>query len=171
MNTAKLVLITAAVVWLQLASLPAIRPLGVVPNLALVVVLLLAVRLPVVTSLTIAVVIGWLLDSGAGSDYGLRITFYSMLVILVVFLRQQGSDLENLSLQASLVTAGTVLLNLAILANLAFHHVTLPLSYVGLKLLAEVICNLLLLFPVRWVLSAMIGGSNEMVVSVGGRRG
>ena len=171
MNFVKAGLITLLVVWLQLATLPAVRPLGVVPNLALVVVILLAIRMPVVTGLTMAVVIGWLLDVGAGSDYGLRLTFYSMMLILAVFLRQLGSDLENVSLQASLVVAGTVLLNLAILVNLAFQHATLPLGYVGLKLFTEVILNLALLLPVRWALSKVFGRSTEMIVSIGGRRG
>lgn len=171
MNFIKLIIVTLLAVWLQLATLPAIRPLGIVPNLALVVVILLAIRLPVVTSLSLAVVIGWFLDAGAGSDYGLRVTFYSLVVILTVFLRQLGSDLENLSLQASLVTAGTVVLNLAILANLAFQHTPLPLGYVGLRLLSEVIINVLLLFPVRWVMAKLFGRSTEMIVSIGGRRG
>lgn len=167
----KLILVALVVVWLQLALLPAIRPLGIVPNLALVVVVLLATRLELPTSLGVAVAIGWLLDSAGGSDYGLRTSFYLLLALGTALLRQIGSDLENISLQASIVVAGTVLLNLAILVNLALLHANLPLRIIAVKLTSEIICNLILLLPTKWLLGQLMGRTHEVVVGIGGRRG
>lgn len=171
MNFFKVAAIAVVVVWLQQATLPTIRPFGVVPNLVLVVVVLLASRLPLPTSLGLAVTVGWLLDSSSGSDYGLRTSFYVLLTLATAILRQIGSDLDNLSLQASLVVAATVLLNVAILVNLALLHVNLPLRIIALKLTAEIGCNLVLLLPTKWVLSRLFGQNHEIVVGIGGRRG
>jgi len=171
MSLTKGLIIAALVVWLQLSTLPALRPFGVVPNLALVAVILLAARLPLTSSLGLAVGVGWLLDLGSGSDYGLRTTFYLLAALAVAMLRQFGSDLENLSLVASIVVTATVLLNLAILANLALLHVNLPLGYIAEKMAAEIACNLVLLVIVRWIFNALAGRTTEMALHIGGRRG
>jgi rod shape-determining protein MreD len=171
MNLFKATLIGLIVVWLQLATLPALRPIGVVPNLALVCVILLASRLPVGTSLALATGIGWLLDLSSGSDYGLRTSFYLVLALVTALLRQAGSDLDNLSFLASLVIGGTVVFNLVILTNLALLHVGLPLRYVLAKVGLEVAINLVLLLLVRPLLNRLIGRNNDIVIAVGGKRG
>lgn len=171
MSLVKAIIISALVVWLQLGTLPALRPFGIVPNLALVVVIVLASRLPLASSLGLAIGIGWLLDLGSGSDYGLRTTFYLLVALAVAMLRQLGSDMENFSLLASVVVAATVLLNLAILANLALLHANLPLGFIATKLGLEIGLNLVLLVLVRWIFKLLGGRTTEMVLSVGGRRG
>lgn len=172
MNLVKAIILVAAVVWLQLALLPVLGPWGVVPNLALVVVILVATRMPVTTSLILAVAIGWLLDVGSGSDFGLRTAFYPLLALITASLRQFGSDLENLSLLASVVVAATILFNLMILTNLALIRTSLPLGYIAVHVAIEVALNLLLLVPLRSLSRRWLSGSStEPLVALRGRRG
>lgn len=170
MNFVKAATMALVVVWLQLAFLPLVGLWGVVPNLAMVVVIVLAARVPAGTSLLIAATIGWLLDVGAGSDYGLRTAFYVLVALVTVTLSRMGSDLDNLSLVASLVAGATIIYNLAILANLAFLQVSIPAGYVSAHIVAEVMMNLIMLIPVRWLIGKVIGRkSSDIVVGLGSR--
>ncbi len=173
MNLIKAIAIVLGVVWLQLALLPVIGPYGIVPNLALVVVVVLAARQPLTSSLAMTVAIGWLLDVGSGSDYGLRTAFYVLLALVTTSLRQFGSDLDHFSLMASVVAATTVMFNLAILANLALTHTSLPLGYIGLRIGIEIILNILLLLPLRSLAGSWGGrrSAGEPMVALRGRRG
>ncbi|HSX14371.1 MAG TPA: rod shape-determining protein MreD [Candidatus Saccharimonadales bacterium] len=172
MNIVRAAIIALVVVWLQVATLPALGLAGVVPNLALVCVILLAARLPVTASLGLAVAIGALLDASSGSDYGLRTAFYVLIALITAVLGQLGSDLDNLSLLASLVIGATLMINLAILANLAFLHISLPLNYIGRHVLVEICLNLIMLVPLKWAMSRAIGRSApEYVINPKIRRG
>ncbi len=172
MNPIRSILIVIAVVWLQLAFLPVVGPWGVVPNLALVAVILMATRLPLSSTLMMAVAIGLLLDIGSGSDFGLRTAFYPLLALITASLRQYGSDLDNLSLLSSVVVAATVLFNLVILTNLALARASLPLRYIGIHVLVEAGLNLLLLLPLRSMSKRWLSGrGGEPLVALKGRRG
>lgn len=141
-------------VWLEISFIAPLRPFGVVPNLVLVVILLLAIRLPASNAVVLAVASGLFIDLTSGSDFGLRTAFYVLLVLLVNLLSRQGTDFNNASIVAGTVVAGTIVLNAAVVADLALSRVALRFGYIASKVGIEVICNLVLLVILRTLFGA-----------------
>ena len=106
------------VVLLQSYFFGAMRPLGVLPNLLLVMLTYLAMLRPASQSLAVAILGGLLLDLISGTDFGLRMAFYSLFTLGVVMARQLGASLESFWSVVGLIAAGTVIYNLAVLGSL-----------------------------------------------------
>lgn len=157
-------------VWLEVGLLAPLRPFGVVPNLVLVVILLLAIRLPASNAVALAVTSGLFLDLFSGSDFGLRTAFYVLLVLVVNLLSRQGTDFNNVSVVAGVVVAGTVVLNAAVVTDLALGGASLRLDYIVGQIGVELICNLGLLVIIR-TLFGSLGRPSAEAVAVGHGRG
>lgn len=132
------VLYTATVIlaaWLQIAGLGTLKPLGIVPNVMLVVVTLFALRLNASQALAAAVLGGWLLDAAAGgSAFGLHIAFYVVLALGIIAGRQLGVQVGASITGLVIVAVGTVVYNLAVLATLATRVPLAVISSIGREL-------------------------------------
>lgn len=149
MNTLKLILITLVAAWLQLYFLGNMRPLGVLPNLLLVVIIYAGLLRDATETLAIALGAGLILDLASGSDFGLRMAFYAVLALIVMVLRQMGADFENLGLVLATTAAGAILYNLAVLAGLAVQHGSVPLALALGSIGRELLLDLLLVVLLR----------------------
>ena len=145
MNVAKRLAQALAVVlgaWLQVSWFGHIRPLGVMPNLMLVIVVLFGLWSDATAALAAAIGGGFLLDLASGSDFGLRMAFYVVVVLALVAGKQLGLHADSLATPVLAVILGTVIYNLAVLATLG----TLPLNGVVVgRVAAELLDNLVLL--------------------------
>lgn len=137
-------------VWLQAYFLTAWRPFGVLPNLLLVVLTVFAWVRPASQTLVLAVFSGLVLDLTSGTDFGLRMAFYSVFGLAVLFIKQLGAG-ESWWSDAALVAAGTLVYNLAVLAALALSG-GFELLPVARLILLELVLNLLLLVLLRRLL-------------------
>jgi rod shape-determining protein MreD len=104
--------------WTQIYFLATWRPAGIVPNLLAVVVILAGLAWRVSETLILALAGGLLLDLASGSDFGLRMAFFSLLALLVAVLARLGMDFENVGILLLLLLGATVIYNLAVIANL-----------------------------------------------------
>jgi rod shape-determining protein MreD len=75
---------------LQLSFLPALRPLGVVPNLVLMVISAAALSGPLETAMILGLSCGFLLDLVSGSDFGLQTGLLALAVLLSAYVSRSG---------------------------------------------------------------------------------
>ena len=117
-RTLGILLIALLAGWTQIYFLATWRPAGVVPNLLAVVVILAGLAWRVSETLILALAGGLLLDLASGSDFGLRMAFFSLLALLVAVLARLGMDFDNLGILLLLLLGATIIYNLAVIANL-----------------------------------------------------
>lgn len=163
-----LIVVAALTVLLQISFLPALRPLGIVPNLPLVILLYASFELAASEALALAVGVGLLLDIASGVDFGLRTAFLSFFALLVIIIRRTGADFTRLSMTLTAVVTAGILWDLAILASVVLAHETVSLGEVVRQVLTETAANALLAIGLGWMLKrifeAIIG--RQPVVAV-----
>jgi cell shape-determining protein MreD len=96
------------------------RPFGVVPDLILVVVIYLAWLASASDALAFGLIAGLVTDFASGSDFGLRLAFYSATAVMVIFLRHHGAAPDNLWLGWVYCAVATLAFNLALVAGLGW---------------------------------------------------
>jgi len=109
------------VLWLQVGFFGGLRLFGVVPNLLLIALTYWALNRQASEALTAALIGGLVLDFASGSDFGLRLAFYSFYALGVMYLRQRGAGQSVLVISAALAT-GTILFNLVVLSTRVAKH-------------------------------------------------
>ncbi len=169
MKSATLALIVLVSVWLQVSFLGALRPFGVMPNLALVVIIIAGLAATASQTLVLAVSMGVLLDFMSGADFGLRTAFLCLLALLVIVLRRSGAEFERLGLVAALVLSATLLFNAAIITTLLALKVSLLWPNVIRSLGIELGLNLLILLVLRQPLALALK-QHEGVVGSGAHK-
>jgi rod shape-determining protein MreD len=130
------------------------RPLGVAPDLMLVVVLVVALWLQATTAMATAVVGGLLLDLSSGVDFGLRTAFFALTALMVIAARQYGLHAESVLTSVLLLLLTTAAFNLAVVVSAGSPLV--DWAYVLSKTGWEMVINaiiLLLVLSVRGLLS------------------
>jgi hypothetical protein len=103
---------------LQVAFMPALRPLGVVPNMALVLVALVGLTGTASLALGVALVGGLLLDMTSGADFGLRTGLLVLVALACGYVHRAGLHASGLVVALVVVAAGTFISDLAVLAGL-----------------------------------------------------
>ncbi|HSX48259.1 MAG TPA: rod shape-determining protein MreD [Candidatus Nanoarchaeia archaeon] len=149
MSNLKLLLITLVAAWLQLYFLGNMRPLGVLPNLLIIVIIYAGLLREATETLAIALGGGLILDLASGADFGLRMAFYAVLALVVMVLRQMGADFENLGLVLATTAVGAFLYNLAVITGLALQHGSVPLSLAAGRIGRELLLDLVLVVLLR----------------------
>lgn len=156
------IILVILAVWVQTAWFGHVRPLGVIPNLMLVLVILFGLWSNASPTLAAAIGGGLLLDLASGSDFGLRMGFYGVLALAVVAVRQLGVS-NGLLLGCALTITGTIVFNLVILATLRAG-----LSYVAeVRIGLEVIDNLVLM-GLAFVLRANLSRNSRTNLELSG---
>lgn len=158
MKATRLMVITVAAVWLQVSFLGAWRPLGVLPDLFLVVLLIAATTLNNASEvLAMAVGGGLLLDIASGTDFGLRIAFFCFLALLLIMMRRHGTELERPAMRVAAVISATALYDAVVLLPLMSSKPMVFWGAAGFRVGSEILMNLaliaLLVMPLRWLLN------------------
>lgn len=119
MKVLLLALIIIMAASLQVTFLAGLRPWGVVPNLLLVVVLVAAVYLETSSAMAMALTGGLLADLASGSDFGLRMGAYGLVVLVAVTIRRGGLDLRRFGILAGATLVASLAFDLLVLIALA----------------------------------------------------
>jgi rod shape-determining protein MreD len=148
MKTGLGVIAVVAAAWFQVSFFGHVRPLGVMPNLMLVVVVLFGLWSNATPALVAAIGGGLLLDLASGSDFGLRMAFYLVMALGVVASRQLGVQADSLITAAIAVLIGCLLYNMVVLATLGVSPSWLVAGRIGRELLDD-LAALLFIYLVR----------------------
>jgi rod shape-determining protein MreD len=158
MRRVRLTALVAAGLAVQLGFMPALRPLGVIPNLVLVLVVLVGLTGTATAALSVALVGGLLLDLTSGADFGLRMGIFVLAALVTGLVHRSGLTLAIPVVASVLVVAATVVQAVAVLAGMAGMVTSWPWGIVLGRLGMEVVLNLgltILLAPlVRWAAPA-----------------
>ena len=150
------VVLLAVAVAVQVSLLPTLRPLGVVPNLALVVMVLVAVSVPTSEALVGAAVCGLILDLASGINFGLWTGIMMLVTLVAGVLHRSGVELDRSWVPLVLVACGTASIALVIWLGLARTVTSWPVLILTGRLGLELMINLGLtvaLMPfVQWLL-------------------
>lgn len=144
----RLSLLILVVIILQVGFLPAWRPLGVVPDLLLALVLALGLYTTAGEALITALVGGLALDLSSGSDFGLRLGFYTVVALVVALLQRSGWLLDSLTWRLGLIALLTLAANGLVLAVMALHHARLPLQIVTARITAAIVLELIVMMAI-----------------------
>jgi hypothetical protein len=142
--------LVAAVMVVQLGFVPALHPLGVVPNLMIVLVVLTGLAGTASAALTVALIGGLLMDLTSGVDFGLRLGLLVLVALATGFVHRAGFAGNGLLVAWGLVTLATLMADVAVLLGLANAPTHWPLGWLAGRILIEVMLNLLgtlLLWP------------------------
>ena len=152
----RLVIVVVAMIVLQLGLVPAVRPLGVVPNLLLGLVALVGLLGTASVALAVALAGGLVLDLASGADFGLRMGLFVLVALVAGLVHRAGLTLGGPVVALVLVAVATVVADAAVLAGLVGIATQWPLGLILARLGLEVVLNLGLtlgLSPlVRWAL-------------------
>lgn len=149
--------LVALSVVLQVSLLPAFRPLGVVPNLALVMVVLVALKLATSEALIAATAAGLALDVAGGANFGLWTGTLMLATLVIGMVHRAGIELDRAFVAPVLVMAGTVVLTSVIWLGLLTGGQHLAPGFV-LKLVVELVINLTLTVVLSPVVRVVSGG-------------
>ena len=144
MRTASLGIIVVVCLLLQMSFLPALRPFGSVPDLALVAIVLMGTVSTVSQALIYAVAGGIILDLASGADFGLRTALFVLAALATGLARRAGLTLGGPLVALALVAMGTLIQTLIILADQATHVSHWPVGYLLRVFVVELMLNLIL---------------------------
>ncbi len=168
MRYLRLLGLTVLTVWLGVSFLGAWRPLGVVPDLFLVVLVVAASsKIHASELMSMAIGGGFLLDYVSGIDFGLRIAFFCFIALLMVIIRRTGADFERLSTKLVAVLGFTVLYDAVILVPLLWLKNSISLSTVLNRVGMQLVLNAVLLGLLYWPLRRLfdIGAGTAPVIN------
>jgi rod shape-determining protein MreD len=171
MRSYRFVRLVAAVlltVWLQAYFFAAWRPLGVVPNLLLLVVIYAGLARNASETVAVAVTGGLALDLISGTDFGFRMGFYSMLALVVIVSRRSGADYDNIGIVLAAAVAGTVFYNLGIVLSMSKSLSGLPWMELVKVVLIEAGINIGLAVAGRHMILKFLKNQGQSGASKGG---
>jgi rod shape-determining protein MreD len=148
-------------VWLQAYFFGAWRPLGVVPNLLLLVVIYAGLVRNASETVAVAVAGGLAIDLISGTDFGFRMGFYSMLALVVIVSRRSGADYDNIGIVLAAALAGTVLYNLGIVLSMSKSLSGLPWVELAKVILVEAGINIGLAVAGRHVILKFLRNQSQ----------
>jgi len=161
MRSVKLAAVVIITAWLQIYFMGGMRPFGVVPNLLLIVMICAGQTCSASETLAMALGGGLLVDLASGSDFGLRMAFYSVVALAVLVARQRGLNFENAALLLAGVTAGGLLYNLLVIVGILSQQGIIGWGVVGVRVGSELLLNAGLALVLRPLLVGWLrpGGS------------
>jgi len=157
------ILLVGLAVILQISLLPALRPFGVVPNLALVIVVLVSMRVVTSEAVIGAAASGLVLDLASGSNFGLWTGVLVLSVLAVAMVQRAGIELDRVFVAPVLVSAGTLVISLVIWVSLISSVTHWPAANLGGRLAIELVINLVLTIVLRPVVRMLIGGGGPQI--------
>jgi hypothetical protein len=160
-----LFVVTAIIcILLQMSLLPALRPLGVVPDLALVLVALVGLEGTASAALMVAVAGGLALDLASGAYFGLWTGILVLVALTMGLLHRAGIELGGGIVAIVMVAVGTVLMTLVIWLGLIDTVSHWPVGWLLVRLGTELGLNLALTVALRPLVRWLLRGSHMNVV-------
>jgi len=156
MKRLALIALTIVAVVLQIGLLPALRPLGVVPNIMLVLVVLVGLEGTASAALTMAVVTGLAVDLASGANFGLWTGTLVLAALAAGLIHRAGIELGGPLVAIVMVTVGTLVMTLIILAGLVNVVSYWPVGSISARLAIELVLNLLGTVALRPVVQKMV---------------
>lgn len=147
-----------AALLLQSGFLPAWRPLGVVPDLGLVVLVLAASWTRLSTALVLALTLGLGTDLAAGANFGLHTGSYTLTALILSTFARAGFPLDRPDAVLGAIILGTLGSVLVGAAALLAAGGALSVSAAAVMGLKQMLLNLLLAALVWPALSWARGG-------------
>lgn len=141
---------------MQLSLLPAIKPFGVVPNVALIMMMLVALQLPTSEALIVAVAGGLILDISSGANFGLWTGVFMLGTLAVAMIQQAGIELERPIVAPVLVTLGTMVIAVVLWATMATRVIHFSGAIFFGRFVIELMINLILTVLLRPSLSILL---------------
>ncbi len=169
MRRVALVLGSVACILLQMSWLPALRPLGVVPNLALVWVALVGLEGTASVTMVVAVAGGFALDLASGANFGLWTGVLVLVALTMGLLHRAGVELGGGVVALVMVAVGTLLMTLVILAGLVNVTSHWPVAALSARFGLELLLNLLLTVTLRPLARWLVSGPGLPAHEVSGR--
>ena len=126
---------------LQVSFLPALRPFGVVPNLALIVVASAALTGPLVSAMILALGGGFILDLSSGSDFGLKTGLLALAVLICAYVVRSGLLLGTRLQLVIIVLIISTLTPLIVVPEILFAGGRVNFLTVFERLIATIGCN------------------------------
>lgn len=162
-----LIIFVGLATYLSTSFLAGLRPLGIVPNLMLIVIIICVLHFPASWVTALALVFGLMMDLSSGSDFGLRMGFYSMYAMSVIILGRLGADYANWGIVVVTLAGGTILFNAAILGGMALRGAPMDFATIGSRIVIELGVNMVIAVLVKWPLTSLLGyfSSPEMKIS------
>ena len=152
-------------VMLQLSLIPAIRPFGVVPNLALVMMMLAALNLPTSEALIVAAVSGLMLDISSGTNFGLWTGVFMLGTLAIEMIHQVGIELDRPIVAPVLVALGTVMIAFVLWATMVTRVTHFSGATFVSRLIIELMINLTLTVLLRPALSIILQSRRRQLES------
>jgi hypothetical protein len=162
-----LIVLAVAGVVLQLSLLPALRPLGVVPNLALVVVVLVGLEGTASLALVIAVAGGLALDLASGANFGLWTGLLVSMALAAGLIHRAGIELAGPTVAAVMVTLGTLVMSVAVLSGLVRVVTDWPVGALVGRFTTELVLNLILTVALRPLVRLVVPDPRAGRVEIG----
>jgi rod shape-determining protein MreD len=128
----------------QVSFLPALRPLGIVPNLVLIVVAAAALTGPLVSAMILALGGGFILDLASGSDFGLKTGLLAFAVLLCAYVARSGLQLGVRLQLLIIVVVISTLTPLIIVPEILFAGGRVNFGTVLARWIATLGCNAVL---------------------------
>lgn len=144
-----LAVLVAVVIVLQVSLLPALRPFGVVPNLALVFVVLVGLESAASTAVVVAVVCGLALDLSSGTNLGLWTGVLVLAALVTGVVHRSGIESDGPLVPSVIVAGGTCLVPLVVLSGLVTVVARWPIGLLGARLMTELVLNLVIMLALR----------------------
>ncbi len=157
-----LLAVGAVLVVAQLSLLPALRPLGVVPDVALVLVILVALEGTASLALGVGVAAGAVLDIGSGANVGMWIGFLVVAAVSGGLVHRSGIETDRWWVPAVMIVVGTVVLTMVVLISMGNVVAHWPVGYLGRRLVAEVVLNIALMMVLRPVVRRLVPGQSDL---------
>jgi len=149
-------------VMLQLSLLPALRLFGVVPNLVLVVIVLVALNVATSEALIVAAASGFVIDLAEGSSFGLWMGLLMVVALVAGLLGRAGIELDGVLVPLVLTGAGTMVMTIAVWSLLVTRGGGWPVSAAwGGRLVVELVINLVLTMMLRPLVRLLLSGNGR----------
>lgn len=160
-------LLMSLVVILQVSFLPAVRLFGVVPNIALVMMVLVSLSVVTSEALIVAALSGLVLDLVSGPNFGLWTGVMMLIALVVGMMQRAGLELDRMFVALVLVAAGTAVIALVIWTALFPSVAHWPAVELAGRLAIELVINLVLTILLWSPVRLLLGGSGPQAESGG----
>src|SRR5690349_15236780 len=118
MKRALLAAVAVVVILLQIGFLPGLRPFGVVPDLALVFVVLVGLESAASIAMVVAVACGLTLDLASGANLGMWTGVLVLAALVTGLLHRAGVETGGPVVPAVMIAIGTLTVTLVVLTSL-----------------------------------------------------
>ncbi|MDF2460603.1 MAG: hypothetical protein K0S68_6 [Candidatus Saccharibacteria bacterium] len=167
MRRIALILSSLVIVMMQISLLPALKPLGVVPNIALAWVVLVGLEGTASSALAVAVASGIIIDLASGANFGLWTGTLVLAALAGGVVHRAGIELTGWLVAGVMVAVGTLLMTIITLGGLVDTVGEWPAGAMVGRFMTELMLNLLLTAGLRRAARMVAAGPRTSEATIG----